>query len=72
MLAKKAEYVRRYVNKGLRKGHIRESESPIGYLLYIVLKGEEYRVYVDYYRLNDITIKNSYPLPLIHELQDRL
>jgi hypothetical protein len=22
--------------------------------------------------LNDITVKNSYPLPLIHELQDRL
>jgi hypothetical protein len=72
MSAKKAEYVRKYVDKGLRKGHIRKSDSPIGYPLYIVPKGEEYRVYVDYYGLNDITIKNSYPLPLIHELQDRL
>ena len=70
--AEKAEYVRKYVDEGLRKGHIRESESLVGYPLYIVPKGEEYRVYVDYYGLNDITVKNSYPLPLIHELQDRL
>jgi hypothetical protein len=68
MSAKKAEYVRKYIDKGLRKGYIRELDSPIGYLLYIVLKGEEYRVYVDYRGLNDITIKNSYLLPLIHKL----
>jgi hypothetical protein len=30
------------------------------------------RLYVDYRLLNDITVKNSYPLPLISELQDRL
>jgi hypothetical protein len=72
MSAEKAEYVRKYVDKGLRKGHIRESESPTGYLLHIVPKGEEYCVYVDYYGLNDITIKNSYLLPLIYKLQDRL
>jgi hypothetical protein len=68
MSAKKAEYVRKYVDKGLRKGYIRESDSPVGYPLHIVPKGEEYRVYVDYRGLNDITVKNSYPLPLIYEL----
>ena len=68
MSAEKAKYIRKYVNEGLRKGHIRESESPVGYLLHIVLKGEEYYVCVDYYGLNEITIKNSYPLPLIYEL----
>ncbi|KAM0703109.1 hypothetical protein Q7P35_009047 [Cladosporium inversicolor] len=47
MSAEKAEYVRKYVNEGLRKGHIRESESPAGYPLHIVLKGEEYRKYLD-------------------------
>jgi hypothetical protein len=72
MSAEKAEYVRKYVDEGLRKGHIRESDSPVGYPLYIVLKGEEYRVCMDYRGLNDITVKNSYPLPLIHKLQDRL
>jgi hypothetical protein len=68
MLAKKAEYVRKYVDEGLQKGHIRKSESPIGYLLYIVPKSEEYCVCIDYCGLNDITVKNSYPLPLIYEL----
>ncbi|KAM0704632.1 hypothetical protein Q7P35_007418 [Cladosporium inversicolor] len=43
MSAEKAEYVRKYVDEGLRKGHIRESDSPAGYLLHIVPKGDEYR-----------------------------
>ena len=30
------------------------------------------RLCVDYRKLNDITIKNRYPLPNIEELQDRL
>ena len=30
------------------------------------------RLCVDYRALNDITVKNSYPLPLIGELQDKL
>jgi hypothetical protein len=68
MSAEKAEYVRKYVDEGLRKGHIRESESLAGYPLYIVPKGEEYCVYVDYCGLNDVTIKNSYLLPLIYKL----
>jgi hypothetical protein len=68
MSAEKAEYIRKYVDKGLRKGYIRESESPAGYPLHIVPKGEEYCVCVDYRRLNDIIVKNSYPLPLIYEL----
>jgi hypothetical protein len=72
MSAEKAEYVRKYVDEGLRKNHIRESESPAGYALHMVPKGEDWRVCVDYRPLNDATIKNSYPLPLIHELQDRL
>jgi hypothetical protein len=72
MSAEKAEYVRKYVDEGLRKNHIRESESPAGYALHMVPKGGDWRVCVDYRPLNDATIKNSYPLPLIYELQDRL
>ena len=41
MSAEKAEYVRKYVDEGLRKRYIRELELPIGYLLYIVPKGDE-------------------------------
>jgi hypothetical protein len=72
MSVEKAEYVRKFVDKGLRKGHIRELELPVGYPLYLVPKDNEYRVCIDFRGLNDITIKNSYPLPLIQELQNRL
>lgn len=30
------------------------------------------RLYIDYYSLNKVTVKNRYPLPLISELIDRL
>ena len=68
MSAVKAEYLRKYIDEGLRKGHLRESESPAGYLVLFVPKGNDFRVYVDYRGLNEITIKNSYLLLLIHEL----
>jgi len=35
-------------------------------------KGDGWRVCIDCRGLNNITVKNSYPLPLISELQDRL
>ncbi|KAI7411517.1 hypothetical protein KC336_g12012 [Hortaea werneckii] len=74
MSAEKAEVLRKYIDDNLRKGLIRQSESPAGYPILFVPKanGKEYRLCVDYRGLNEITVKNSYPLPLIHELQDRL
>jgi hypothetical protein len=72
MLAKKAKILRKYIDDNLRRGLIRQSESPAGYPILMVYQNEKYRVYVDYRGLNEITVKNSYPLPLIHELQDRL
>ncbi|KAM0713386.1 hypothetical protein Q7P37_010348 [Cladosporium fusiforme] len=41
MTAQKAEYVRRYVDEGLRKGYIRESDLLAGYPLHIVPKGDD-------------------------------
>ena len=38
-------------------------------MLFILKKGEgEERVYIDYRKLNDITIKDSHPLLLISEI----
>jgi hypothetical protein len=68
MLAKKAEILRKYINDNLRRGLIRQSELLAGYPILIVYQNEKYRVYIDYRGLNEITIKNSYPLPLIYEL----
>lgn len=47
--------------------------SPIGALiLFVPKKDRGLRLYIDYYRLNNITIKNHTPLPLISETLDRL
>ena len=65
--------LRQYLDENLKKGFIRESKSPARYpILFAPKKDGTLRLCVDYRRLNDITIKNRYPLPNIAELQDRL
>jgi hypothetical protein len=62
-----------YLEENLRKGYIRPSKSPAGYpILFVPKKNGKLRLCVDYRQLNDITIKNCYPLPLIAELRDLL
>ena len=65
--------LREYLEENLGNGYIRPSVSPAGYPFFFVPKknGKE-RPVIDYRQLNDITIKNRYPLPLITELRDRL
>ena len=70
---KELTVLRGYIDENLRKGFIRESKSPAGYpILFAPKKDGGLRLCVDYRKLNDITIKNRYPLPNIGELQDRL
>lgn len=68
------EILRKYIDTNMKRGFIRESQSPAGYPILFVPKRdeEEPRMCVDYRKLNDITIKNRYPLPLIEELRDQL
>ena len=69
----KAVALAEYVKENEQKGFIRKSQSPAGYpILFVPKPGGELRLCVDYRALNDITVKNSYPLPLISELQDKL
>ena len=57
----------------LAAGFIRPSKSPFGApILFVKKKDGSMRMCVDYRALNNITIKNSYPLPRIDELFDRL
>jgi hypothetical protein len=37
-------------------------------MLFVLKKDGKLRIYVDYKKLNDITIKNRYILPLIYEI----
>jgi transposase InsO family protein len=70
---KELEETRNYLKVNLAKGFIRESESPAGFpILFVPKKNGKLRLCVDYRKLNDMTIKNRYPLPNIAELRDRL
>ena len=62
--------LKHYIDKMLAKGHIRESTSLAGsgVLLVPKKKGDD-RVCVDYRKLNAVTIKDRYALPLIEEMQ---
>jgi len=57
----------------LKTGRIRPSKSPMASPFFFVKKKDgSLRPTQDYRKLNDITIKNRYPLPLISELVDKL
>ena len=58
--------MKRYIDSSLAAGIIRPSSSPAGAGFFFVDKKDKtLRPCVDYRGLNDITIKNRYPLPLI-------
>ena len=56
-----------------KAGFIQPSKSPFGApILFVKKKDGTMRMCVDYRALNNVTIKNSYPLPRVDELFDRL
>src|SRR6202000_1019668 len=61
------------IDKMVAKGFIRPSKSPFGSPVLFVKKPDgSSRLCVDYRKLNEITIKNCYALPLMSELFDCL
>ena len=71
--AKDAAAMRDYVQAGVESGQIRVSQSPYGSMALVVWKKDGTpRVVIDYRGLNDVTVKNKYPLPLMDELFDRV
>src|SRR4029434_102188 len=55
-----------YIDSSLAAGLIRPSSSPAGAGFFFVDKKDKtLRPCIDYRGLNDITVKNQYPLPLI-------
>ena len=62
-----------YIETHLKTGIIRPSKSPAGAPILFNKKPDgSLRLCVDYQGLNNLTIKNRYPLPLIGESLDRL
>ncbi|KAI0993243.1 hypothetical protein K3495_g14941, partial [Podosphaera aphanis] len=65
--------LRKWLDENLKKGFIRPSTSPAASpVLFAKKPGGGLRFCVDYRGLNAITIKNRYPLPLLHETLSRL
>ena len=56
----------------LRKGYIRISKSSIGAPLFLVPKKDGKQSVVDYRKLNNVTEKDSTPLPRIDNTLDQL
>jgi len=67
------EKVQKFMEDQLRKGYIRPSRSPQMSLVFFVGKKDgSKRMVMDYHNLNDQTVKNNYPLPLITDLIDNM
>ena len=62
-----------FLKENLKKGYIRPSKSPMATPFFFVKKKDgKLRPCQDYRYLNEWTIKNAYPLPLISELMDKI
>jgi hypothetical protein len=63
----------KFLKENLEKGYIWPSQSPMASLFFFVSKKDgKLWPCQDYWYLNDWTVKNSYPLPLILEIMDKL
>lgn len=63
----------KFVDENLAKGYIRPSKSPMASPVFFVKKKDgTLRPVQDYRYLNEGTVKNVYPLPLISDLLDKL
>jgi len=67
------EELKKQLKELLDKRFIRKSTSPAGApVLFVKKKDGSLRLVIDYRKLNDMTIRKSYPLPLISDLPDRV
>ena len=67
------EILKTYIKTNLLNGFIRALKLPAGALILFVRKPNgSFCLYVNYRGLNNLTIKNRYPLPLIGKFLDQL
>jgi hypothetical protein len=65
--------LKEHIKELLEKEFICPSSSPLGApMIFVPKKDDTQRLCVDYHALNEVTIKNMYPLPRIDDLFDQL
>jgi hypothetical protein len=65
--------LKEHIKELLEIGFIRPSSSPWGApVIFVSKKDDTQRLCVDYRALNEVTVKNKYPLPKIDDLFDQL
>jgi hypothetical protein len=65
--------LREHIKELLEKGFIRPSSSLWGApMIFVLKKDSTQRLCVDYRALNEVTVKNKYPIPRIDDLFDQL
>jgi hypothetical protein len=73
MVASELAELKKQLGELQQSGFVRPSSSPWGALvLFVKKKDGSMRMCVDYRALNEVTIKNKYPLPRIDDLFDQL
>jgi hypothetical protein len=73
MTTPKLAQLKEHIKELLEKGFICPSSSPWGApMIFVPKKDGTQRLCVDYCALNEVTIKNKYPLPRIDDLFDQL
>ena len=73
MNLKEREELKKFIDENKRSGRIRESTPPMASPFFFIKKADgSLRAIQDYRKLNESTIKNKYPLPLIGELIDKV
>ncbi|KAI5649734.1 hypothetical protein M9H77_35739 [Catharanthus roseus] len=73
MAQEELKELKKQLQELLQQGYIRPSTSPWGApVLFVKKKDGTLRMCIDYRGLNNVTVKNKYPLPLIDELFDQL
>jgi hypothetical protein len=73
MTTEELEEVKRYLTDNLSKGFIEPSQAPFASPILFVKKANgSLRFCIDFRKLNDLTRKDRYPLPLIDEMLARI
>ena len=66
------EELNKFLKEILENGYIQKSESPMASPFFVKRKDGKLWPCQDYHFLNDWTVNNAYPLPLISEIMDKL